>query len=481
MRYISVLLVFLLQGCAAFRMQKPERQFGENLELPAMWESAGVGNDGLISTGWLQTFEDPEMEQLVAEALAHNRDLKAARARLKITEQGTIFGRAGRLPSISASGSGSVAGSRFQDETGKLEPWRTSDDYGLSLNLSWEIDLWGRLRNLHQAAIEDYVAASADFRGLRLSFAAITAKAWCNLITAGQQVELARETRESFARNERITERNYRAGDATALAVQFGRNNVASAERSLINRELARDESARSLETLLGRYPSALIQGRQGRDALPPLSLTVPAGLPSDLLMRRPDLVAAAADVRASVGRADAARKDLLPSISLSGRGSTSSDELSSLIADPRSIAWNAAASIAQTVFRGGSPSAQARQALARNEAAIETFAAIALQAFREVESALAREHSLGEQEKFLAVEERQADLAEKQASRDYSEGLVGILEVLEAQRRAFNARNSMISLRNQRLQNRIDLHLALGGDFETLPEPLPGELRASK
>ena len=480
MRYISVFLVLVLQGCAAFRMPKPERQAGNNLELPAMWENAGTGNEGRISTGWLKTFEDPEMEKLVSEALENNRDLRATEARLKAAKEGTVFGRGPRLPSITASGSGSVSGSRVRNDTGTLDPWSTSDDYGLALNLSWEIDLWGRLRNLHQAAIEDYIAPSADFRGARLSLAAITAKAWCNLIIAGQQVVLARDTRESFTRNERITYRSYLAGDVSSLSVQFSRNNVASAERSLINRQLARDEAARTLESLLGRYPSALIQEREGEDALPFLSLMVPAGLPSELLMRRPDLVAAAADFRASVGRADAARKDLLPSIRLTGRGSTASGELSNLIADPRSIAWNTAASIAQTVFQGGVPTAQARQALARNEAARQNFEAVALQAFRELESTLSRDHSLANQERFLAEEEKQADDAEQQAIREYSDGLVGILEILEAQRRAANARSSMISLRNQRLQNRIDLHLALGGDFETLPEPLPEELRAS-
>jgi outer membrane protein TolC len=157
-----------------------------------------------------------------------------------------------------------------------------------------------------------------------------------------------------------------------------------------------------------------------------------------------------------------------LPAIRLSGRGSTVSDQLSELISDPTSVLWNVAASVSQPVFQGGELTARARQALARNEVAVEFFMELALQAFREVESTLAREHSLVAQQVFLDTELAQAKLAESQASRDYSEGIVGILEVLEAQRRAFNARNSMISLQNERLQNRIDIHLALGGDFET-------------
>ena len=198
--------------------------------------------------------------------------------------------------------------------------------------------------------------------------------------------------------------------------------------------------------------------------------------------MRRPDLAAAAADLRASAERASAARKGLLPSINLSAGTTTTipSLELLDLIGDPTVIARNVAASITQPIYRGGALRAQARQALALNDAAIMTFSDIALRAFREVESALATEHSLAAQEQFLETELQQANLAESQAYRGYSEGIVGILSVLEAQRRAFNARNSMISLRNGRIQNRINLHLALGGDFET-PTPSKVEEQPAK
>ena len=352
----------------------------------------------------------------------------------------------------------------------------TTVDYGLSLEASWELDLWGRLRDLDKAAQQEYIAAIADFRAARLSLAANTAKAWYDLITARQQVLLAEQTLDSFNSNLRITERNYKAGDdtASALDVQFGRNNVASAERSLVSQRLARDEAARTLEVLLGRYPSAELKSR---DELPDLTKEVPAGLPSELLWRRPDLVAAAADLKASARRAQAARKELLPAITLTGRASTSSEALTNMLTDPEFIVWNAAASLAQSIYRGGAPSAEARRALAANEAALRRFASLALRAFREVESALATERSLAEQEGFLEVELRQATLAEKQSAREYSDGIVGILEILEAQRRAVAARNSMINLRNQRLQNRIDLHLALGGDFST-PPPAPEKVR---
>ena len=463
--FITISVLVLLQGCG---LPEPKWERAKDLELPGTWTNAGSDNQGEVTFGWLGEFEDPEMERLVAEVIDRNLDFRVAAARLRVAKEGTILGRAARLPWITASGSGSHSESRVKYSQ-------------LSLNASWEIDLWSRLANLHQATTEDYEAELADYRGARLSLAANTARAWCNLIAAIQQVELARQTRDSFQRNYRITERNYKAGDPTSssLDVNFGRNQVASAERALISRELARDEAKRSLELLLGRYPATSIEGRE---ELPTLGRAVPAGLPSELLMRRPDLAAAAADVRASAERASAASKGLLPSINLSAGGSTTTPslELLDLIRDPTAIAWNVAASITAPIYRGDAIRAQARQALALNDAAIATFSGIALRAFREVESALATEHSLAAQERFLETELQQANLAETQAYRDYSQGIVGILSVLEAQRRASNARSSMISLRNGRIQNRIDLHLALGGDFET-PPPSQVEEQAAK
>ena len=469
MRFGFVCLLILSQGCTLVPSRRAERDGAQYLDLPTQWVNSGEGNGGMISTGWVETFNDPEMTRLVEEAVERNQGIRIAEATLRIAQQALVFGRAPRLPQFGFSGSGSGSGFRGREASGGLSPWRDSESYGFTASASWELDLWGRLKDLHQAAKHDYVANQADFRGARLALAATTAKAWCNLITAKQQLDLALQTKESFARNFRITERNYRAGEGTsALSVQFAGNNVASAERSVVSRQLSLDESKRTLEILLGRYPATAIASR---DDLPTLSENIPVGLPSELLMRRPDLVAASHDLIASAERSVAQRKNLLPAINLSARGSVGSEKLADLIGDPASMVRSLAASLSQPIFQGGRLKAQVRQAQIRNEIAIESFVVTALPAFREVESAIAREISLAAQERFVEIETNQAELAERQANRDYSEGIVNIIQVLEAQRRAFNARNSRISLKNQRLQNRIDLHLALGGDFSTFPD----------
>lgn len=453
-------------GC---QMLKQDRAFDSGqspIELPEVWKSLGEEVDDQISSGWLDEFNDPVMKQLVQEGLANNPGLNATSIRLRAIREGIVQVRAGQLPRVGSSISASESGSSFRDANGNYSDWSFNDSYSGGLNVSWEMDVWGKLENREQAAIKDYEAAVSDLRGSRLSLAANIARAYCNLVTAGKQVELSLQTLDSFKSNYRITERNYIAGDpsATPLAVQFGRNNVASAERTVINRKLNESESRRTLEVLLGRYPGSEISANT---ELPELVEDIPAGIPSDLLMRRPDLVSAALRLESATQRKFAARKNLLPSINLSGGGSVRSSDLADLLTSPQSIAANLAASLSQPVFQGGALKSSVKVSEAQELAAIESFASSALNAFREVESALEREESLARQEESLEIELFQANLAEDQASRDYSEGLVDILSILEAQRRAFNARNSMISLRNSRIQNRITLHLALGGDFD--------------
>ncbi len=454
----AVLLAALHCGCQSLRFDSSRD--GLTIHTPASWSAASTGNHGRISTGWLAEFSDRGLDTAVDEALNRNRDLKAASARMRQAKENRIAGRSRILPRAGADASADLG-------TSENGPGRStsSERYGLSVAASWEMDLWGRLRDLNAADDADYAAAQSDYRGARLSLAAATARAWCNLIAANQQLELARATLDSYQRNLRTIERIYKGTGQGALDVQLGRTNVSSAQGSVKASERERDEAARTLEILLGRYPSAAIQA--GKE-LPALRSRVPAGLPANLIERRPDLAAARARIFASARRADAARKSLLPDFSLTASGGTPVSRFSQLL-DPSWLVTSIGANLGQPIFEGGALAANARAALAANEAAIHTYAQTALEAFREVESALSAEVSLAGQEKALVAEAAQAALAERQAERDYSEGLDDdILRVLESQRRATNARLGLIRLKNQRLLNRIDLHLALGGDFKT-------------
>lgn len=453
--YLTTLgLSLVLVSCETWRFSSATDDL--SIRTPGSWRSVSSGEERSITSGWLAEFNDAGMTRTVHEALANNQSLKASAARLREAGEVSIIARANQLPSVGLSG-----GVGTSDSSGG----ERRDSYQLNLAASWEADLWGRLRDISAAASAEEAAALEDYRGARLSLAANTAKAWCNLISAAEEVELAQTTLDSFQKNLRFIERNYKGTGDGALDIKFGRTNVASAQRALESRTNERDEAARSLELLLGRYPSGWM--RAG-DNLPKLSSSAPSGLPAELLDRRPDLSAARARLFASAKRADAARKALLPSVSLTGNAGVSTLELTDLL-DLDDLIGTVSARFSQILTEGGAVSAEARAALARNEAQIHDYAQLALEGFREVEATLAADRSLAKQETFLASELEQAALAERQSEREYAEGInPNILSVLEAQRRANNARAGMIRLRNQRLQNRIDLHLALGGDFQT-------------
>ncbi len=426
------------------------------IRTPGTWSEASSGTEGKISTGWLSDFSDAGLKRSVNEALAHNRSLKAASARLREASEQTIIARARQLPAMNA---GVLAGA--SDGTAV----ERSSNYGLNLAASWEPDLWGRLRDLTRATEADERAAIEDFRGARLSLAANAAKAYVNIVSAAQEVALAEFTLDSFEKNLRIIERNYKATGEGALDIQFARTNVFSTQRVLEQRKLERDNAARTLEVLQGRYPEGKIKTP---GTLPELPGSVPAGIPANLIERRPDLAAARARLFASAKRADAARKSLLPDFSLTGSRGVAGAGFSDLL-NVDFLITTIAGRANQVLFNGGALTANVRGALATNDRLVNEYAQLALDAFREVEVTLAADRSLAEQENFLKNEVEQASLAERQAERDYAEGInPNILSVLEAQRRANNARAAIIRLRNQRLQNRFDLHLALGGDFRT-------------
>jgi NodT family efflux transporter outer membrane factor (OMF) lipoprotein len=432
----------------------PKAQDSLRINTPEVWQAVRTAEQKEISQGWLKDFQDPRATSLAQEALRHNQDLQSAAAQLRVSRELTLQARAELLPRLRAGGSGGLSDSDAS----------STRNYGLSLGASWEPDLWGRLRDLNRAVAGDFDAAVAEFRGAQLSLVAATVKSYCNVISAQQQWVLAETTRDSFEKNLRIIERNYKSGvpNVRALDVQLGRSNVSQAQRTEKARELERDDAIRSLEVLLGRYPATAI--KPGAE-LPQVNQRVLTGWPASLIERRPDLQAARARLQASAYRASAAKKSLLPNFSLLGNASVGGPRLSRLL-DPAELVSTVTANFTQALYAGGALESEVRAAVERNRALIHDYAQRSLVAFREVESAIAAEESLREQEVFLKKEVEQAALAERQAERDYSEGIDGvdILSVLESQRRANNARSALIRLQNERLQNRVDLYLALGG-----------------
>ena len=375
-------------------------------------------------------------------------------ARLRQAESRRVIAGADRLPSLGAD-----AGSA-RSRTGQATP---ASDFSLGLNLSWEIDLWGRLRDRSHAADLDRDAAAADQQAARLSLAANTGKAWLNVIEAEQQVALSERTRKTFAEALAIVEQQFdrglQPGDG-GLAVSLSRANLASSEATVQARLRERDQARRALETLLGHYPAGRVPTRT---TLPGLRSPVSAGLPADLLLRRPDLQAAERRYAAATARIGEARKNLLPSVALTASGGYASAQLAELV-QPTALLARLAGNLAAPLFEGGRRRAEVALTQAQRDEIASDYAATALRAFREVETALAAEKYLQAQVAALARAAAAATEAEKTALDRYSRAQSDIVTVLESQRRAFDTQAALLRAQNALLQNRLDLYLALGG-----------------
>ncbi|HEY5717460.1 MAG TPA: efflux transporter outer membrane subunit [Motiliproteus sp.] len=451
-RTLSLCFPLLLSGCAGWSpvavTPLPEPALVEQWQQAA---SSGVE----VSAGpqpWLQRFADPELDELVAVALRANPLLTQARARLREGEaQAQVVG----APSQLQLDAGLQAGRTRRNTI-------SSNSFTADLSLSWEPDLWGRLSAAAQAAVVDRAALREELRDAQLSLAANLAKAWFAAAEAEQQRRLSQQLVDNLSQSLQVLEEGYQRGIVAALDIHLARANLASEQGRLAERQRALSDRVRALELLLGRYPARELTIPS---QLPPLPGAVPLGLPSELLTRRPDIRAASARLQSAELRQRAAHKDRFPRFSLTASLGGSSSELGRLL-NQQNLFWTLFGNLSQPLLDGGRLQGLELQAAARWEQAQAQYVDTLLQAFAEVEGALEQERALSQLNASLTVSVEESDLAEALAFEQYRQGLVDIVTVLEAQRRAFSARSTHIEARNRQLQNRIDLYLALGGDF---------------
>lgn len=460
--------VLPLSGCAADR-DATARAVRDALEpLPDRFASSAAdgdadrsSDDGTRGRPWWTSFEDVRLDGLVREALANNRDLRATAARVEAAFASAAEAGGARLPRVDA---GFDATRTRQNVIGivpgvpLLTNYATS--YGLSLSVSWELDLWGRLAAGANAADARAAATSWDLEGALQSIAASTAKAWFGAIEAEQQLDLAERARENRETARVAIRTAFDAGRATSLDLELARTEVANAEAEVVAATANRNAARRALERLLGRYPDASLRAALDLPAPP---APIPPGLPAALLDRRPDLRAARARLEASGFDTHAARADLYPRLALTASGGTRSNDLSDLL-DGDFRVWSIAGSVLQPVFNGGALRARVRASEAREREAAESFAARVLDACAEVEGLLELDHLLAERERALVAAETSADEAERGAMARYRSGQLDIATLLLAQRSALAARSARVAVRRARLETRVDLHLALGG-----------------
>lgn len=418
-----------------------------------------------IDDRWWESFGDLRLNALVAEAQDENPHVLQAVARTDQAQAQARIAGADRLPHI-ATGQGatrqqqSLAGFPLSERGAQSFETQT---VGASLNVSWEVDLWGRIGAMEGAAQQDYLASTEVLRAVRQSVAAQTAKVYFSVIEAREQLVLAERTVAALEETARQVGHRADVGIAAPTDRHLAVANLEAARAVLQQRLDACQQSTRQLQILLRDYPAGEIEAPA---ALPPAPPPPAAGAPADMLARRPDLVAAEHAMRAAGLRTTAAQRARLPSISLTGSTGKQSSELSNLLDGDFSV-WSIAGQIVAPVFQGGRLRANVALNEARQREAAEAYAEATLTAFAEVEAALSREALLAAREASLRLASDAAAEAERIANDRYAQGLTPFLTVLESQQRALDTRSAYIAARRQRLDNRIDLHLALGGGFE--------------
>ncbi len=450
---LAVFTIFLMGvgGCKT----PPERRVDDaGAKIPSQWSGTNESTQP-TRDHWVEAFGDPDLSALVHTALADNYDLKAAGTRVRAAIAQARIDGSGLWPQLFFTPDHQETQIR---DAGFGSPRFSVTEAIFSLN--WELDVWGRIQDFKQAAVQEASATLADFHGAKLSLAALIAKSYFDLAEAKLQSEVAEESTKDRRTIVDLVRGRFARGITNALDLRLALTDLATAEAQLTQARNQVQIVTRRLEVLLGRYPSGNLTKTSVLPEPPP---GIPAGLPSELLERRPDLVAAFGRLRAVDYRAESSRKLLLPRITLTASGGTRSTALTELI-DPRALAWNVVMGLVQPVFTGGRIRGEILLNEARAEEALNLYKSTALNAFREVEQVLAADEWLREQEKALRKAVEQTEASRKLAIYSYRLGFIEILTLLDSYRSTLNAQSAHLSVKRQLLSNRINLYLALGG-----------------
>ena len=417
---------------------------------------------------WWEAFEDTSLNKVIEKVLEANHDLHIAAARLEQAKALAVSAKSPLLPTLGTSGTASRRKQNFLgfpirgNEDGS-PPNTTTNTYGVNITANWEIDVWGKLRNSARAALADAQAVEADYLGARLSLTAQATNIYLSIIEARSQVKLAKATLTSYKiASERIRER-YNRGLSPSLDLRLARSNSAAAAATLSRNQQVLDHVERQLILLLGQY--AKKPEITASVNLPTQILPTPPNVTSNLIARRPDLSAAERRLTAAENRKKQAELERLPRFSLTASNGSQSSEFTELLNGNFSI-WNLVGNLTQPLLQGGRIRANLDQAYAGIDLARATYAKIALRAYVEIDQAINDEFLFKEQAKALSIASAEAYAAQSLAEDRYTKGLSNLTTLLDAQRRAYNAESQLLSVKRQRLNARVNLIVALGGDF---------------
>jgi len=468
-RLATVLVVVgLLSGCTVGpNYRRPE------VIVPADWRNAPEQRDSLGDLGWWGIFQDPALHELLSTAVVANRDVQVAVARVLESRAQLGVARAAQFPQVNAGASYQYTrpnseNSPFLNGSRGRSPF-TGDDFETSVDLAFELDLWGRLRRATEAARAELLAREENRRAVLITLVSDVARTYFDLLELDQELEIARRTLQTREESLQLQRRRFQQGLSTQLDVDRADAEAAVAAATVpdLERRIAQNENA--LSVLLGRNPGPIARGTPlDGQRLPP---EVPAGLPSALLERRPDIRQAEQTLVSANARIGVAKAEYFPKITLTGVLGVESVSLSDLFTGGSRF-WSIGPAMTVPLFTAGRIKNTVKGFEARQQQAALQYLQTIQQAFREVEDALVSHRKVrdirAERERRVTANRRALSMV----TLRYDRGLSTQLEVLDIQRELFSAELEFASATRDQLTAVVQLYRALGGGWQGQPEP---------
>ncbi|NYT84181.1 efflux transporter outer membrane subunit [Pollutimonas harenae] len=427
------------------------------------WVPAQPG-DAALRGDWWQLFSDPTLSQLMLTLQEANPSIIQAEAQYRQAQALLQSARSGFFPTVGASAAGSRSGSgRGPSTTGTVGGDNPSNQFSLSGDVSWEPDLWGKVRRSVEASGASLQASDADLATTRLSMQSTLAQTYFQLRVMDAEKDLLQQTVEAYERSLTMTQNRYNAGIAAQMDVESARTQLENGRTQLLALDWQRAQLEHAIAVLLGRTPASF--------ALAPAKITaqvpvVPVGLPSQLVQRRPDVAAAerrTAEANARIGVAKAA---WFPNLTLSAQGGYRSSEWAQWLSAPASF-WSLGPALALAIFDGGAREAQLKETRAAYDVQVASYRQTVLTALREVEDYLVQLHVLGQEQitqgRALASARESLRLTRNQ----YEAGLIDYLSVVQVETTALSTERAALSLMSDRLLTSVQLIAALGGGWD--------------
>lgn len=468
MRCLSIVAVAAsLGGCIVSRVDPQKPQLPLPQALPAQAQATVQ-----LPDPWWTIFADPELDQLVDEALAHNPDVAVAAARVAQARAGLRIANSDRLPAVDLQGNVTRSkDSAFVNSTPGLNLNRTI--YSVQGAVGFELDFWGKYLRASQSAQAQLLNSEFGREATKLSLTGEVARGYFALIASAEQLARGRDTLATRDESLRIEKVRFDAGESDEFTFKRAEADAAATRKSVHQLERDLTQRTNALGILLGRSPQDLVDKAIAarRSELPPLVM-LPAALPSSVLERRPDIGAAEAALNASAADIGVARAQLFPSISLTGAFGSISPELDDLFSKPAE-AWSAAGNILQPIFQGGRLRANVARAEAVREQRKAEYARTVQGAFRDVLDALQGQTQIAGVTEANAQQVASLARATELAELRYDQGDIAYLELLDVRRGLFQAQIDLVAAQRDALLNTVDLALAVGGGLGERAEPL--------